>query len=91
MEAAEHKSADILLMLREAQLLHIRTVEQMFQNTERTLQGLLSAVGRAPVALRPRHTDVQDADQWLRWEMFPQWLPWVAPPSTIAIRRTPLS
>ena len=75
MEAAEHKSADMLLMLQEAQLLHIRTVEQMFQNTERTLQDLLSAVERAPVALRARHTDVQDAGEWLRWEVFPQWLP----------------
>jgi chromosome segregation protein len=65
----------MLLMLQEAQLLHIRTIEQMFQNTEETLQDLLSAVGRAPVALRARHTDVQDADQWLRWEVFPQWLP----------------
>ena len=65
----------MLLMLQEAQLLHIRTVEHMFQNTERVLQDLMSAVGRAPVALRARHTDVQDADQWLRWEVFPQWLP----------------
>jgi hypothetical protein len=75
MEAAEHKAKDTLLMLQEAQRLHIRTIEQMFQNTEQTLQDLLGAVERAPVALRARHTDIQDAGQWLRWEVSPQWLP----------------
>ena len=75
MAAAERKANDTLLLLQEAQRLHIHTIEQMFQNTERTLRDLLDAVGRDQVALRPRHTDVNDAHQWLRWEVFPQWLP----------------
>jgi hypothetical protein len=75
MAAAERKADDMLLLLREAQRLHIHTIEQMFQNTERTLRTLLDAVGRDQVALRARHTDVHDAHQWLRWEVFPQWLP----------------
>jgi hypothetical protein len=75
MAAAERKANDTLLLLQEAQRLHIHTIEQMFQNTERTLQVLLDAVGRDQVALCARHTDVHDAHQWLRWEVFPQWLP----------------
>jgi hypothetical protein len=73
--AAERKANDTLLLLQEAQRLHIDTIDQMFRNTERTLRDLLDAVGRDQVALRPRHTDVDDAHQWLRWEVFPQWLP----------------
>jgi hypothetical protein len=75
MAAAERKANDTLLMLQEAQRLHIHTIEQMFQSTERTLRDLLSVVGRDQVALRARPTDVHDAHQWLRWEVFPQWLP----------------
>ena len=47
----------------------------MFRSTESTLRELLGAVGQDPVALRPRYTDVKDASQPLRWELFPQWLP----------------
>jgi len=75
MAAAERKANDTLLLLQEAQRLHVHTIDQMFQNTERALRDLLDAVGRDQVALRARHTDVHDAHQWLRWEVFPQWLP----------------
>jgi chromosome segregation protein len=60
-------------LLREAQLMHISTIRQMFDQTEETLQKLLSAVGRDPVSLRAHHGDIQNARQWLRWEVSPQW------------------
>jgi len=74
MAAAERKADDQILMLREAQRLHLSTVTQMFATTEQTLRELLAATGRDPVALRPRHNDIDDASQWLRWEVSPQWL-----------------
>lgn len=75
MQAAERQAENYQLMRQEAQRMHIRTIEQMFQNTEAALQKLLSTVGRHPVALRARFIDVQDPSQWLRWEVSPQWLP----------------
>ena len=73
MAAAERKADDQILMLREAQRLHLSTVTQMFATTEQTLRELLAATGRDPVALRHRHNDIDDASQWLRWEVSPQW------------------
>jgi hypothetical protein len=75
MKAAERQAENYQLMRQEAQRMHIRTIEQMFQNTEAALQNLLSTVGRSPVALRARFIDIQDVSQWLRWEVSPQWLP----------------
>ncbi|MGH3246535.1 MAG: hypothetical protein ACRDOI_10030 [Trebonia sp.] len=73
-EANERNTENTLLLLREAQLMHISTIKQMFEQAEGTLRELLSAVGRDPVALRAHHADIQDARQWLRWEVFPQWM-----------------
>jgi hypothetical protein len=73
-QANERNTENTLLLLREAQLMHISTVRQMFEQVEGTLRELLSAVGRDPVALRAHHTDIQDARQWLRWEVSPQWM-----------------
>jgi flagellar motor switch protein FliM len=72
MKAAERQAENYQLMRQEAQRMHIRTIEQMFQNTEAALQKLLSTVGRSSVALRSRFIDVEDSGQWLRWEASPQ-------------------
>jgi hypothetical protein len=74
MAAAERKAEDQILILQEAQRLHLSTVAQMFTATEQTLLELLAATGRDPVALRARHNDIKDASEWLRWEVSPQWL-----------------
>jgi hypothetical protein len=60
--AAEHKANYTLLLLREAQRLHVHTIEQMFRNTEVALQDLLDAVGRDRVALR-----ALPADEYSSW------------------------
>jgi hypothetical protein len=75
MAAAERKATDTILLLQEAQRMHVHTIEQMFQHTEKALGILLDAVNRDRVALRARPTDVNDVSQWLRWEVFPQWQP----------------
>lgn len=74
-EAAEHETEESRKWFEGRQDIQIGIIEKMFQNTERTLRELLDAVGQDPVALRPRHMDVKDISQPLRWELFPQWLP----------------
>ncbi len=74
-EAAETQTAETRLWIKSQRDNQIAIITKAFQDTQKTLNDLLVAVGQDPIALRPRHADAQDADQPLRWELHPQWLP----------------
>ncbi|NMO53427.1 hypothetical protein HH310_19830 [Actinoplanes sp. TBRC 11911] len=73
--AAEKQAAETRLWIQSQRENQIAIITRSFDNVEKKLNELLKSVNQDPIALRPKHIDLGDPGQPLRWELHPQWQP----------------
>ncbi len=74
-EAADRAADEAREWITSQRETQIAIVNKAFHDTERTLNELLESVNKDPIKLRPKHLDIEDTSQPLRWEVHPQWTP----------------